>query len=214
MIIFKSIYGESLMNFPYTDSSLITITTEENNENNKYHSLEWNTNYFFDLLLNEVPKAVNVLFITPDFWLIPDVKNTHETRKQLDFWEQVRTHRNAFVTKKYAETANDTINLFIDRCIRNRITSRNATMYDLAMILFAQEILAAVINTRFIHFPLLAIQKEIEMCKDKYEMTSKIIGRQNIVDGSVKSGNLLKHVNGFTKNQINKLRKEVLTYDG
>lgn len=211
MIIFKSLYSEALVGFPYNENSIFTITTEETKENNIYSSLEWNVKYFFALLLNEVPRAVNLLFIPPNYWIIPDSDNSK--RIQIEFWERLRTNRGAFVTRKYAETANDTINMFIDGCIRNKVTASNSTMLDLARILYYQEILMSVINIRHINYPLGIIEKEINSCKNKTELISKVIGRQNIVDNVIKDKTILKYVSGFTKNQINILKKEVNAYD-
>lgn len=211
MILFKSLYSEALIGFPYNENCIFSIVTEERGDNNRYHSLEWNHNYFFDLLLNQAPRAVNLLFITPDFWIVPDTDWSE--RNQLEFWDQLRTHRNAFVTKEYAKNANDTINLFVDRCIRNRITSQRANMLDLARILYAQEILMSIINTRYVNYPLEIIAKQIDSCKTKHEMISKVIGRQNIVDKVIEKGDILKHVSGFTKNQVSRLRKEADNYD-
>ena len=71
MLILKTLYSEALVGFPFNYNSIFVIEKERTNKNNEYSSHGWNLEYFMSLLLNGVPRAINLLFITPNYWIYP-----------------------------------------------------------------------------------------------------------------------------------------------
>ena len=207
MKYFRTVYSEALFKFPMDETSIFEIISDDSDEElYRYGSFSWNIDHFVKMLSNQVPKAVNLLFIPEEFWIYE--KDAFDM--DLCFWIGLQKYRNEFVTYKYANMAYNVINMHMQDCIRNPMTASRANPLDLVRIAFWLEIAISTITYREVDYPMFYVLNDLDSLKTKHELISRILGREMHLKSLIKGEEKLeKEVSDKTQNKVLSLRERM-----